>query len=297
MHRLEDLDAFIAVVEEGSLSAAARRLRRSLQSVSRSLAALERSVGAQLIRRTTRQSSQTEAGARFYGRVRPALSEISDAALEVTNQRSEPAGVLRVSASVLFAPVYVMPAVAEFMSRYPEVEIELKLSDRFVDLVDDNVDLAVRIGDLPDSGLKARRLGALRRVVYGAPDYFARHGRPEHPEELVRHQCITRKLETRTEAWPFMIDGVSKTVRVTGRLRTDNAAVTYAAAQRGLGIGFTPLWQIRDLVERGELEVILADFETPLVPINAVSVATKMPLPAARLFADFLAQRLKSDLP
>jgi DNA-binding transcriptional LysR family regulator len=297
MHRLEDLDAFIAVVEEGSLSAAARRLHRSLQSVSRSLAALERSIGAQLIRRTTRQSSQTEAGARFYSRVRPALSEITDAALEVTNQRSEPAGTLRITASALFAPTYLLPTVAEFMHRYSEVEIELTLTERIVDLVEENVDLAIRVGDLPDSGLKARRLGAIRRVVCGAPDYFARHGRPTHPEELTRHQCITRKLETKTEAWPFVIDGTPRTIRVTGKLRTDNTAVTSAAASLGLGVGFAPLWLVRDLVERGELEVILADFETPLVPINAVSVATKVPLPAARLFTDFLAQRLKSDLP
>lgn len=297
MHRLEDLDAFVAIVEEGSLSAAARRLRRSLQSVSRSLATLERSLGVQLVSRTTRQSNPTTTGVEFYKRIRPALLEINDAEMEAANRQAEPRGVLRITASVLFAPTYLMPAIAAFMQRYPQVEVELKLSDRFVDLVEEGIDLAIRIGNLPDSGLRARRLGELRRVVFGSPKYFAKHGRPRHPDELSRHQCITRQLDSGTEAWPFMIDGVVKMLRITGRLRTNNTAATYAAAALDLGLGFTPFWQIRNLVEHGELEVVLTDFETPLVPIHAVSPQTKIPLPKAQLFAEFLARRLKSERP
>lgn len=295
MHRLEDLEAFVTIVEEGNLSAAARRLRRSLQSVSRSLATLEDSIGIELIRRTTRQSSPTPTGMNFYNRVRPALNEISEAALEAVNQRSKPAGLLRITASVLFAPIHLVPVIAEFMRRHPDIEIELKLSDRFVDLVEEGFDLAIRIGELQDSGLRARRLGEMRRVVFGAPAYFAKHGRPAHPKELLQHQCITRTLETKSEGWPFLIDGKAKTVHISGNLRTDNTAATYSAAKLGLGLGFTPLWQIRDSVAQGELEVILEEFETPMVPIHAVSPPTKMPLPKTRLFVDFLAKRLKSD--
>jgi len=295
MHRLEDLDAFVAIAEEGSLTAAARRLRRSLQSISRSLATLERSIGIELIRRTTRQSSLTAAGLNFYNRVRPALLEISDAGTEAANQRAEPAGLLRITASVVFAPIYLVPVIARFMQRYPKIEIELKLSDRFVDLVDEGIDLAIRIGNLPDSGLRAKRLGEVRRVVFGSPTYFAKHGRPAHPEDLVHHQCITRRLDTSAEMWPFLIDREMKTVRVTGRLRTDSTAATYAAAALGLGLGFTPLWQIRHLVDQGELDVVLADFETPKVPVHAVSPSTKIPLPKAQLFTEFLQRRLKSE--
>lgn len=297
MHRLEDLDAFVAIVEEANLTAAARRLRRSLQSVSRSLATLERSIGIELIRRTTRQSNPTVAGLEFYNRVRPALLEINDAGIEAANQRAEPAGLLRIAASVLFAPIYLMPVIAAFMQRYPKVEIELRLSDRFVDLIDEGVDLAIRIGDLPDSNLRAKRLGELRRVVFGSPTYFAKYGRPTHPEDLIQHQCIIRRPDTAAETWPFLIDGEVKAIRVTGRLRTDSTAATYAAATLGLGLGFTPLWQIRRLVDHGELDVVLTDYETSKVPIHAVSPATKIPLPKAQLFTEFLERRLKSERP
>ncbi|CAD5260753.1 Transcriptional regulator [Bosea sp. 62] len=292
MHRLEDLEAFVAILDEGSFTAAARALRRSLQSVSRSLATLEESIGVELVRRTTRRSHPTEAGRRFYSRIRPALLEISDAGMEASNQRAEPVGLLRISAPVLFAPVHVVPALAEFLERYPKIEVELSLSDRFLDLVENGIDLAVRIGDLPDSELKARRLGALRRVVYGSPMYLAKHGRPSHPSELADHQCLVRRLDVTSEAWPFQIDGESHTIRVSGRLRTDSTAATYSAAALGLGLGFTPLWQVRDLVERGELEIVLAEYETQKVPIHAVTPAAKIPLPAARLFAEHLARRL-----
>lgn len=290
MDRLDDLAAFVAVVEAGGLSAAARDLRRSLQSVSRSLATLEQGLGVALVQRTTRRSTPTDAGLAFYQRVKPALSEIMEARAEAAERRAEPSGLLRISAPVLFTPTHLVPMVAGFMRRHPRIEVELKLSDRFVDLADGAVDLAVRIGDLPDSALKARRLGALRRVAFGAPAYFDRHGRPLHPDELAGHQCVVRTAEG--EAWPFRIGGRARTVRVNGRFRADNTAATYAAVAEGLGIGFTPLWQIRDLVDRGAVEPILTEYEVPKVPIHAVWPATRLPPAKTRLFVDFLAETL-----
>lgn len=294
LHRLEDLEAFVATVEEGSLSAAARRLRRSLQAVSRSLMTLEKAIGVELLRRTTRRSNLTSTGAAFYEQVRPALLALQEATLEAANQRSQPSGLLRVTAPVQFAPIYLVPAVVEFMENYPAVEVELKLSDRFVDLVDEGFDLAIRIGHLADSTLRARTLGEIRRVVYGAPAYFERHGRPRHPADLVEHQCLTRSIEMHTEAWPFLIDGVHRTIQVSGRLRSDNTAATYAAARLGVGLGFTPLWQIRDAVDSGEFEIVLSEYELPPLPLHAVYPPSKLPLPKARLFVDLLAQRLKA---
>ncbi|MGL4964004.1 MAG: LysR family transcriptional regulator [Inquilinus sp.] len=290
MDRLDDLAAFVAVVEAGGLSAAARDLRRSLQSVSRSLATLEQGLGVALVQRTTRRSTPTDAGLAFYRRVKPALAEILEARAEAAERRAEPSGVMRISAPVLFTPARLVPVVAEFMRRYPRIEVELKLSDRFVELTDGAIDLAVRIGDLPDSALKARRLGALRRVAFGAPEYFDRHGRPQHPDELAGHQCVVRTAEG--EAWPFRVGGRTRTVRVSGRFRADNTAATYAAVAGGLGIGFTPLWQIRDLVDRGAVEPILTEYEVPKVPIHAVWPATRLPPAKTRLFVDFLAETL-----
>ena len=184
---MEDIKAFLAVVEAGSQTAAARQLGRSLQSVNRSLASLERSVGVELVRRTTRRSVATEAGLAFYRRVKPAFAEISEARVEAANRRVEPSGLLRIASPVVFGSTYVVPAIAKFLVRYPQIQADLRLSDRPIDVVGDGFDLAIRIRQLPDSSLRAKRLGQLRTVVYGAPSYFARWGRPTHPDDLANH--------------------------------------------------------------------------------------------------------------
>jgi DNA-binding transcriptional LysR family regulator len=293
---MEDIEAFLAVIEFGSQTAAARQLGCSLQSVNRSLAALERSVGVELVRRTTRQSFATEAGLAFYRRVKPAFAEISEARLEAANRRVEPTGLLRIAAPVLFGSTFVVPAIADFIARYPRVEVELKASDRPIDVVADGFDLAVRIRQLPDSSLKARRLGQLRTVVYGAPDYFARHGRPHHPDDLAGHRCVLRSTrEGETEAWRFQVGGRVKVVRVSGGFRTDSTFAVHAAACLGLGIGYGPFWQIRDRVDCGALEIVLQEFEAPRIPIQAVLSPSGKPPAKTRLFADLLAERLRGE--
>lgn len=293
MERLDDLSAFLAVVDKGSLTGAARHLQRTLQSVSRSLITLERSIGVQLVRRTTRRSAPTEAGLAFYHRVKPAFAEIDNARLEASRRRATPSGLLRIGASVLFAPIYVVPAVAAFMERYPQIEVDLALSDRFVDLLEENLDVAIRIGDLADSDLKARRLGELRRVVFGAPGYFSRHGRPKHPSDLTEHQCIVRSADGDATTWPFLTEGKRRNIRVQGRFRANATASVTAAVVEGLGIGFMPLWQIRNLVDEGAVELILTAYEPARIPIRAVWPATRLPLAKTQLFVDFLASRLK----
>jgi len=293
---MEDIEAFIAVIEAGSQTAAARRLGRSLQSVNRSLVALERSVGVELVRRTTRRSFATEAGLAFYRRVKPAVAEIGEARLEAASRRDEPSGLLRIAAPVQFASAFVVPAVAQFMRRYPKIEVDLKASDEAVDVVGDGVDLAVRIRELPDSSLRARRLGQLRAVVYGAPSYFARHGRPRRPDDLARHHCVLRSIGPgETETWRFQTGRRLKTVRVRGWFRTDDTAAVHSAVCHGLGIGYGPFRQIRDLFDGGALEIVLQDFETPRFPIHGVFPPSGMPPAKTRLFADLLADRLKHE--
>jgi DNA-binding transcriptional LysR family regulator len=294
---MEDIEAFLAVIERGSQTAAARQLGRSLQSVNRSLAALERSVGVELVRRTTRQSFATEAGLAFYRRVKPAFAAISEARLEAANRRIEPSGLLRIAAPVLFGSTYIVPAIAEFMARYPRIEADLKTSDRPIDVVGDGFDLAIRIRELlPDSSLKARRLGELRTVVYGAPDYFARHGRPSHPDDLASHRCVMRSMrEGEPEMWRFHTGGQIRMVQVRGCFSTDHTSAVHAAACHGLGIGYGPFWQIRDLFDRGALEIVLEDFEAPPIPIHAVFPPSDLPPAKTRLFVDLLANRLKRE--
>lgn len=295
MSRLSDIEIFLAVIERGNLSAAARHLGRSLQSVSRSLAALERHVGAELVRRTTHVAQATEAGSDFYRRVKPALAAIAEARAEAGNSGLGPAGLLRVGGPVLYGPTHLVPVIVRFMERHAGIEVELRLADRFADLHDEGLDLAVRIGELGDSDLKARRLGSMRRVVFGSPGYFARHGRPAHPSELAAHQCVFRSTDREAGIWRFQDGGRALRVKVGGRLRLDNAAASHAAVASGFGIGRVPLWQVRDLVDSGAVEVILAEFEQPPLPIHAVWPASRLPLAKVRLFVEFLAQELAAD--
>ena len=295
MNRIEDYHAFVAIIEKRSLTAAAHHLRRSLQSVSRSLAALEHDIGVELIRRTTRRLSPTDAGLAFYRRLNAALAEIEAAKLETSNRRAQATGLLRIAGSTVFSPFYVVPALTEFLAAHPRVEVELELSDGYVDLIGEGYDLAIRIGELPDSTLKSKLLATSRRVVFSAPSYFAKNGRPQSPEDLLRHECIVRTAARDANAWPFKVNGRLVTVKAAGRLRTSGALAANEAAVRGLGIANAPLWQIRSLVDRGDAELILTGFEPPPISIHAVWPATRV-LPArTQFFIEFLAKHLQKQ--
>jgi DNA-binding transcriptional LysR family regulator len=295
MTHIDDLEAFVAIVEEGGQTAAARHLRRSLQSISRSLAAVEQELRVELVRRTTRHSEPTEAGHAFYRRLKPALTELNEARLEAANRQADPSGLLKVGAPVAFAAAYVVPAICEFMARYPKIEVELQASDRPADFFAQGLDLAVRIRELPDSAMQARKLGEIRVVVFGAPAYFAEHPRPLSPDDLVSHQCIVRILEGSDETWPFRINGRRKLVPVKGHFRTDSTPAIHAAVVAGLGIGLSPLWQIRSLIDQGAVEIVLEEFEATILPINAVWPSTRRLSMKARLFVDLLASRLRHE--
>jgi DNA-binding transcriptional LysR family regulator len=296
VERLDDLEAFVAVVEKGSQAAASRHLRRPLQSLNRSLIALERSVGVELVKRTTRRSEPTEAGKLFYERIKPAVAEILEARNEAASIRAEVSGPLKIGAPVLFASSYVAPIIGRFLKLYPKVEIELKASDDQVDLVAEGLDLAVRIGESVDDQLTARRLQALRVVTCGAPSYLAQHGIPKHPDELENHHCVLRAGTGPSDKWPFRIGGKLHKVRVSGRFHSNSAAAIRAAASEGVGLAQLPLWQIRELVEEGALAVVLQEFETEGMPIQLVWPPTKAPLERMRRFTDFLANGLKAEL-
>jgi len=202
---------------------------------------------------------------------------------------------LRISGSSAFAPLYIVPTLPTFLAAHPKVEVELDLSDGYVDLIGEGYDLAIRIGELPDSTLKRRRLANSRRIVFSAPSYFAQHGKPRRPEDLARHECIVRTAARDGNAWPFNVDGRVKTVKVAGRFRTSGALAANEAAVRGLGIANAPLWQVRSLVDRGSVELVLTRFEPSPIPIHAVWPTTRV-LPArTQLFIEFLARRLHKE--
>ncbi len=293
MDRMSDLEAFVAIVEKGSQTAAAKHLRRSLQSVGRSLVALEHSVGVELVRRTTRRSQPTDAGVFLYDRLKPALLQIAEVEREVAGKRTEPFGKLRIAAPVRFASAFVVPAVGELLRRHPQLDVTLTTSDRIVNVNEADVDVAIRIRDLPDSGLRVRKLGEMRVVVFGAPSYFAKHGRPRHPSELSRHHCVLRSAEPDAEAWMCRVRGKRERVRVAGRFYTDDSAALHEAVAEGIGLGMTPVWQIRALLESRRVEIVLEAFEGPKRPVFAVSPATKIPQPKTRLFVELMIARLE----
>ncbi|MFC5473511.1 LysR family transcriptional regulator [Paraherbaspirillum soli] len=266
MTSLQDYAAFVAVIDEGSLTAAARRLGRSVQAVSTALKNLEDELGLTLVTRTTRRCSPTPTGVKFAARLRTVLADIADAHAEALDEAAQLSGPIRIGASTLFGPEFLMPILAGFIERHPETTIELALSDRQVDLVKEGLDLAIRIGPMNQLDVKAKKLGLRRRVVVGAPGYLARRGRPGEPADLAQHDCILRRNASQKESWAF----TSGNVEVRGRFSSDSALARHRAATLGLGLCMAPLWQVHSLVDAGQLELVLDAYELPGTPIHIV---------------------------
>lgn len=297
MASLDDYRVFIAVVEQGNLSAAARHLYRSLQAVSRSLAALERELGVELIQRTTRRAQPSAAGLAFHTRLKTALADIDLARSELAEHGGRIDGGLRIGGSTQFSAPHLVPVVAAFMERYPDVSVELVVADHRADLQREKLDAAVRLGELPDSGLHARQLGMLQLVTIGAPGYFAQHGRPQVPADLRRHTCVVRRSAGEPQRWTYRRGQRRQQVEVRGRFSADNAAACNAAVLAGLGVGVAALWQVRSLLDQGRLETVLDAWQLPAQPVHIVWPSTRQ-LPArTRAFIDFIAARWAPALP
>jgi DNA-binding transcriptional LysR family regulator len=297
MASLDDYRVFIAIVEQGNLTAAARHLHRSLQAVSRALQALEHELGVELIQRTTRRAQATDAGLAFHARIKAALADIDLARSELVAHAGSVEGALRVGGSTQFSPPYLVPLAASFMERYPQVSVELVVADAHADLQREKLDVAVRLGDLPPSRLHARQLGLLRMVTVGAPGYFARHGRPRTPAQLRQHECIVRRTAGARQRWTYQRGRQQQSVDVRGRFGADNAAACNAAAVAGLGIAVAALWQVRPLIDQGRLETVLDDWQPPAMPLHIVWSPGRQ-LPArTRAFIDFAAARWTATPP
>ncbi|MBI0475615.1 LysR family transcriptional regulator [Sphingomonas sp. MA1305] len=295
MAGLEHYRTFVAIIEAGSLTAAARRLDCSLQTVSRSLIGLEAEIGAKLVHRTTRRLQPTPAGTAFYERIRIALREIDEARSDVMRGASEIAGLFRVGASVQFAPRYVVPTTTAFVDRYPGVEVDLILSDALMNLIEHRLDVVVRIGEPASSSLKSRLLGKLRRVVVAAPQYLARHGRPSTPADLREHSCVVRTFGPEGDSWPVTEGAAVTKVAVKGRFRCNDAAGANAAVLQGAGVGLAPLWQVRSEIDQGLLEVLLPDHEPPPIPVHALWLENAAMPVRTRMFVDMLRHRMASE--
>jgi DNA-binding transcriptional LysR family regulator len=292
MDNLSGMAVFARVVEAKSFSEAARQLGISKAAVSKQVSRLEERLGARFLNRTTRRLSLTEIGAAFYERCARIVAEAEEAELAVTRLHATPRGTLRVDAPLSFGLQYLSPLLPAFMAQYPELRVDLTFNDRFVDLVEEGYDVAVRIANLPDSSLIARKLAESRSFVCAAPDYWERHGRPAHPADLAAHNCFGYSyLATRNE-WRFRGPDGPATVRISGTLTANNGDVLRAAAVAGLGVVLMPGFLVCDDLRAGRLEPVLRAFEPDLAGIHAVYPHNRHLSAKVRAFIDHLVDAL-----
>jgi len=283
------MTAFVAVCETESLTAAGRRLGFSPSVVSRQIAALEGRLGTRLFHRTTRQISLTDAGARYLERARRILADLDEAERVAQSDRTEPAGRLSVTAPLIFGRLHVAPLLARFADHHPTVTVELSLSDRFVNLVEEGHDLAIRIGHLPDSQLIARRFGETRRALVASPSYLARAGVPQHPGDLARHDTIAFTPVTPSFDWHFDEEGSDLKVRLAPRFVTNSGDTAIAFASDGVGIARVLYYQVREAIREGRLVEVLIPFVPEPMPIHAVYPSARLLSGKVRAFIELIA--------
>lgn len=288
--RFDFLQAFVRVAETGSFSEAARRLGLSKSMISRQVSALEADLGVRLLHRTTRSLSPTEAGRAYLERCQRILADLEDANLQVSRLQAVPRGKLRVSAPLSFGIGHLAAILPGFLERHPEIELDMNMTDRHVDLVEEGLDVAVRIGRLADSSLIARRLAPIRRLAAAAPAYLERRGIPQTPSDLIHHDCLTHGVMVAAE-WRFTgIDGRGYEVGVHGRFHADNGDVLRVMALAGLGIVMLPSFFLGDDIRAGHLVPVLDGFVPLDGTLNAVYPHSRHLSPKVRAFVDYLAE-------
>lgn len=270
MDRLAAMRVFVEIVDRGSLTAAADALERSQPTIVRTLAALEQHLGVRLLQRTTRRMSLTPEGRDYLERCRRILADVTEAEAVLGDADSEPQGELRVTAPLQFGQRYVAAALTSFLRRYPRVTVDLLLLDRNVDLVEEGIDLALRIGRLADSSMVATRIGEVRRVVCASPTLLAATGRPQTPTDLASLPCIRQQNLPRSGAWPLRDAGREIVVRVDGRFRCNQIAAAITACAEGAGFAQFLSYQVREPVRDGRLEIVLPEFEPAPLPVSLV---------------------------
>lgn len=297
MDNLAAMQVFVGVVEAGGLSAAGRALGLAPSSVSRRISELEDMLGVRLLHRTTRKLSLTEAGETYYERTRDIVQAVEEANLSVTEKRAGPSGTLRITVPASVARLHVAPAVAAFQAQYPKVRVVMRVTDRIVDVIEEGLDVAIRIGRLGDSSLIARKVGEGRRLVCASPAYLKRAGQPEHPEELCNHACLTYRTHPGSNLWRFRNGKEIIDVRASGPFFVDDGETLVAGASAGLGLILVPEWLVGLEISGGRLVEVLSDYaadpaETPLYAVYAPGPYTP---PKVRALVDFLAGRFSRN--
>lgn len=285
---------FVAVGEEGGFAAASRKLDISPAAVTRAIVALEEQLGVRLLLRTTRNVRFTDAGRQYYDDTRAILASIAEANDAVSGANAEPRGTLTITASVLFGRMFVMPGVIDYMQRHPQVKVVAHFVDRVTNLVEEGMDVAVRIGPLPDSTLRAIKVGQVQRVLCASPAYLERHGMPAHPTDLLQHAIVSSSALSPRIEWRFGHEGDALTVRMDPRLIVTSNDAALEAALGGLGITRLLSYQVKEAVERGALRLLLEDFEEAPWPVHVVHREDRYGSSKVRSFIDCVVGQLRS---
>ncbi|WP_347986381.1 LysR family transcriptional regulator [Methylomonas sp. AM2-LC] len=294
MDRLHLMSVFVAVAEEESFAAGARRLGMSPPAVTRAISALEEHLKVKLLNRTTRYVRMTEAGQRYFDDARRIISEIDEADDAAAGVNAEARGHLAVTAPVLFGKMFVLPAIVDYLRRYPAMEVSALFLDRPVNLLEEGLDVGIRIGELADSSMKAIRVGSVRRVLCAAPDYLEKYGTPTSLSDLKDHTLIAVTVSP-THEWKFGVDSALSPVRIKPRLIVNNNDAAIEAVLQGFGISRLLSYQIADNLAAKQLEIILSQFEPAPMPIHVLHREGRYASVKARAFIDLVASRLRED--
>jgi DNA-binding transcriptional LysR family regulator len=295
MDRLSWMRAFVAVADEGGFAPGARRLAVSPPVVTRQVAALEQHLGARLLERTTRQVRITEAGARYLVDCKRVLGELEDIEAAVGGLHQSPRGLLSLTASVMFGRLFVAPLLVEFLAKHPDVTARALLVDHLVDLLDERLDVAIRIAKIEDSTLTAARVGSVRRITCASPAYLRQHGAPRSPRELSEHRCFVFSTERTPPSWGFEHEGKRLTFRPRTTLLVNSSEVGIDAALAGAGITRALSYMVAAHVRAGRLALILEDYEAEPLPIHVLYREGRRAPARVRAFVDFLVPRLRAD--
>ncbi|MGA8901868.1 LysR family transcriptional regulator [Bradyrhizobium sp.] len=290
MDRLDAMQAFVTVADLKGFAPAARKLGLSPSGVTRLIAALENRLGARLLQRTTRSVTLTDAGARYLERARRILADVEEAEVAAEGERARPSGRLVISAPVGFGRLHVSPVMNAYLKRHREVSAELRLEDRMVNLVEEGVDLAVRIGHLADSSLVARHVGDMRRIVVASPGYLKSRGEPKRPQDIAAHDTIQFGANSVSADWRFVESGTEIRLNYAPRLSTNSADAAIQYAEAGGGLTRVLAYQAADAIKRGRLKVVLAKFSPPPLPIHIVYPTSRLLSAKVRTFIDLVVE-------
>lgn len=296
MDRMRLMETFVRVVETGNFSAVAREAQTTQSAISKQVLALEKLVGAPLLVRSTRSHSLTEAGQLYYERCRQVLDTLEEARIEAHRAEHEISGVLRVAAPVAFGRLHIVPRLPAFYARHPKIKVHLQLDDGFVDLVAAGIDVTFRVGELKDSRLVARRIGSAHRATLASPAYLEKHGEPQHPDDLRKHNCLIYTGLTAINEWTYLgPSGQTHLVRVDGNFQSNSSEAIREAVGAGLGISYSPLWVYGDDLRAGRVKPILTRYRPSSLPLNVVFQPARRPSLKVNSFVNYFSDAFSRD--